>query len=82
MSVPHDLEALRLRIADMIGDDPDQITDHETLMDLGLDSVRAMALLAEWRAAGLTFETSQFLERPTLADWAVLLAEARARGAS
>lgn len=76
VTVPTDLESLRRRIAEIVDADVSEITDDDLLMDLGLDSVRAMVLLAEWRAAGLAVDTSLFLERPTLADWSAILSSA------
>ncbi len=73
MIIPKNIEELRALIAEVIGEDVSYITDNDSLVDLGLDSIRAMALLSEWRANGLEFETSQFLEEPTLIEWYRLL---------
>lgn len=79
--IPEDLESLRRRIADIAGVEPLEITDDDALMDLGLDSLRVMVLLGEWRAAGLDFDTSAFLERPTLTEWMELIRTAVMRKA-
>lgn len=79
--IPTDLESLRRRIADIAGVEPSEITDDDALMDLGLDSLRVMVLLGEWRSLGLEFDTSAFLERPTLVEWMELIRTAGRREA-
>jgi len=67
----HDLtfEQMRADIAAILHDEPDAIDPDESLIELGLDSIRAMALVTRWQSRGLTLDFSLFAEKPTLADW-------------
>lgn len=62
-------ESMRADIAAMIHEDPDEIGGEDNLMDLGLDSMRAMKLLTRWNETGLGLDFSEFAERLTLDAW-------------
>lgn len=63
------LENMRADIATMIHEPPEAIGDDDNLIDLGLDSIRAMALLQRWIAAGAHIEFAEFAEKPELGHW-------------
>jgi bifunctional isochorismate lyase/aryl carrier protein len=63
------LDEMRADIADMIGEDPAEIGADNSLIDLGLDSIRAMMLVERWKAAGLALEFAALAETPTLGHW-------------
>ena len=67
------LERMRADIAAMIHEDPDEIADDDNLIDLGLDSMRAMTLVTSWRDlgrdGGLDLDFSEFAQDPTLSGW-------------
>ena len=63
------LESMRADIARMLHEDVSEIGDDDDLMDLGLDSMRAMNLVLKWSESGLPLEFSEFAERTTLAGW-------------
>lgn len=69
MVQPLTLEAMRAAIAAILHEDPSEIGDDDNLMDLGLDSMRAMTLVQRWQERGLKAEFSAFAEVPTLAHW-------------
>ncbi|MFT0860702.1 phosphopantetheine-binding protein [Ancylobacter sp. G4_0304] len=69
-------EKMRADIARMLHEDPSEIGDEDSLMDLGLDSMRAMNLVLAWSEGGLELEFAEFAENPTLAGWWALV-EAR-----
>ncbi|ONG44617.1 phosphopantetheine-binding protein [Pseudoroseomonas deserti] len=46
-----------------------EIGDDDDLGDLGLDSMRAMALLQRWTEGGLPLDFAEMAERPSLAAW-------------
>jgi aryl carrier-like protein len=48
---------------------PDEIADDDNLIDLGLDSMRAMALLARWSERGVTLDLAAVAESVTLGAW-------------
>lgn len=66
-------EKMRADIAAMLHEDPSEIGDEDSLMDLGLDSMRAMNLVLLWSEGGLELEFSEFAENPTLAGWWALV---------
>ncbi|QIB34852.1 phosphopantetheine-binding protein [Ancylobacter pratisalsi] len=73
-------EKMRADIAKMLHEDPDEIGDDDSLIDLGLDSMRAMNLVLMWSEGGLELEFSEFAENPTLSGWWQLVdARQRAR---
>ena len=54
-------ESLRADIAALLHEAPDEIGGDDDLIDLGLDSMRAMALLTRWAQAGnLSFDFAEF----------------------
>ncbi|MDX6805088.1 phosphopantetheine-binding protein [Terrihabitans rhizophilus] len=63
------LESMRADIAEMIGEDPGEIDMEDSLVDLGLDSIRAMMLVEQWKAAGVPLQFAELAEVPTLAHW-------------
>ncbi|WP_394821657.1 phosphopantetheine-binding protein [Pendulispora albinea] len=64
------LERMRADIAAMVHEDPSAIGDEDNLMDLGLDSMRAMNLVVRWRdAMGVPLEFTDLAEHVTLAGW-------------
>lgn len=69
MTEPLSLDLMRDDIAAMIHIDPEEIGGDDNLMDLGLDSMRAMNLVLLWRERGVHLDFSQLATRPTLAGW-------------
>lgn len=63
------MEQMRHDIATMIYVDPDEIGDDDNLMDLGLDSMRAMNLLLLWQERGTVLQFSDLAAAPTLINW-------------
>ncbi|HSI40808.1 MAG TPA: phosphopantetheine-binding protein [Xanthobacteraceae bacterium] len=62
-------ETMRADIAAMLGEEPAAIGDDDDLMDLGLDSMRAMNLVLLWSERGVELDFGELAERPTLAGW-------------
>ena len=82
---PDGLSAAEVRgaVADVLGFEPDELDDGDELAELGLDSIRVMKLINDWRDAGYEVSFAQLAERPTLEQWHALLQSARsARGAA
>lgn len=69
MTTPLSRDLMREDIAAMIHIDPEEIGDDDNLMDLGLDSMRALNLLLLWQERGVDLDFSQMAVRPTLAGW-------------
>lgn len=68
---------LRRDIANQLGLAPEAIAETANLSDLGLDSMRLMALAMDWEARGLGVDFTTLMEQQTLAQWAVVLGVAR-----
>jgi bifunctional isochorismate lyase / aryl carrier protein len=66
-------QALRTRVAELLGEEPTD--DQENLLDLGLDSIRLMAIVEQLRGDGHDVSFVDLAEQPTIAAWAGLLRE-------
>lgn len=67
-------ERVRADVAELLDCDPAEIAPEGNLVDLGLDSMRIMALVERWRAAGASsLEFPDLAEKPELAHWTGLL---------
>lgn len=65
-----DLEAVLLA---MLDDAPEALADEDNLMDLGLDSMRAMNLAMQWEEEGTPLDFADLAEAPTFGElWALL----------
>ena len=71
-------EQVRADVAGLLGCDEAELTPDADLLDLGLDSIRIMGLIEQWRAAGVTVEFADLAEQPHLAHWTTVLAGERA----
>ena len=49
------------------------VTDHDSLLDAGLDSIRLMTVVEKLRADGHDVSFVDLAEEPTLAAWIALL---------
>ncbi|MDQ0511454.1 phosphopantetheine-binding protein [Ancylobacter amanitiformis] len=72
-AAPITRERMRADIARMLHEDPEAIGGEDSLMDLGLDSMRAMNLVLAWSEGGLELEFAEFAETPTLDGWWALI---------
>ncbi len=80
MTTPLTLERMRADIAAVLHEAPDAIGDDDNLMDLGVDSLRALNLSLQW-SQSLPLEFSELAEHVTLAGWwGVVQARLRAAG--
>ena len=77
-AAPITRERMRADIAKMLHEDPEEIGGEDSLMDLGLDSMRAMNLVLAWSEGGLELEFAEFAERPTLDGWWELVRDRQA----
>ena len=77
MTTTLDLERMRADIARALHEEPSDILEDDNLIDLGLDSMRAMTLASRWRELGARIEFADMAETPTLAHWGSLV-QARA----
>ncbi|MER6913618.1 phosphopantetheine-binding protein [Streptomyces sp. NPDC000594] len=75
------VERLTQDVAEVLYTEPGELPADENLLDLGLDSIRLMTLVEKWRAEGARIGFADLAERPTLTEWAGLLAPAGDRRA-
>ncbi len=55
--------------------EPFEFGEEANLIECGLDSLRIMRLLNQWRKAGANVTFAELLENPTLREWSYLLRE-------
>ena len=67
------LDKMKADVADMLDLELDEVDINENLIYLGLDSIRAMALIENWRKLGLKIEFAELAKQVTLAQWWALL---------
>jgi yersiniabactin nonribosomal peptide synthetase len=72
-SAPFNLAAVRADVIGMLGG-VTALDDGADLIALGLDSLNVMRLASRWQSEGAAVRFDELMERPTLADWAELLA--------
>jgi bifunctional isochorismate lyase/aryl carrier protein len=69
MMAPLTLDSVRAEIARLVDLPAAEVLDDANLMDLGLDSLRAMTLVERWVSAGVPVDFSELAEDPTLRHW-------------
>lgn len=62
-------DELRADVARLLEVNVDAITVHTSLFDIGLDSVRLMTLLEEWRGKGYVADLIELADVPTIEAW-------------
>ena len=63
------IDQLRDEVSELLDVGQDRLGTDENLVNLGLDSVRVMALAERLRAHGAEVTFLDMIERPTLRDW-------------
>ncbi|KZM56091.1 MAG: isochorismatase [Bacillaceae bacterium] len=75
-SLPMSLGEMRKQVAELIQEEPENISVDENLFHRGLDSVRMMVLVEKWRRAGAEITFARLAVRPFLSEWWELLSKA------
>jgi bifunctional isochorismate lyase/aryl carrier protein len=65
-ALPSSYRALRDEVAALVEIDPARLEPDDSLLDWGMDSVRAMTLTARLADAGVEIPLQEFAESPTL----------------
>ena len=63
------LVSMQQDVADILELELDEVDINENLIFLGLDSIRAMALIEKWRKQGVKIEFAELVKQVTLAQW-------------
>lgn len=71
-----DLEELRRTVAEVLGVGPERIGDTDNLVDLGVDSVKVMAISARLRRHRVRVGYAGLVEEPSLDAWWRMISEA------
>ena len=74
------LDQMRADIADVLQESPEVVVAGENLLDLGLDSIRIMALAERWSRPGVRVEFADLAERIELAAWWDVVSRRHAAG--
>lgn len=75
-------EMLRTDIAEALEIAPAEVDEHANLMDMGLDSMRAMNLATLWEERGLPLDFSDLGEAETLAQLWALVEQRQGQGSA
>lgn len=62
-------ERMRQDIAKTVGLPPEEIADEDSLVDLGLDSMRLMALVVKWEEIEPSLDFARLWEGGSLGAW-------------
>lgn len=60
-------------VAKVLGLPPEEIDETESLLDQGMDSIRLMSLVENWREYGVETDFVALAEAPTVHAWQRLL---------
>lgn len=71
------LDRMRADVARELALPVDEVGAEDDLLDLGLDSVRAMKLALRWEEAGVPIDFGRMAEHRTIAGWWSEVAGAR-----
>lgn len=63
------LEQMRLDIARLVNEAPEELENDDNLLDWGLDSMRIFNVSVEWNKTGIELRFADLAENPTLAGW-------------
>ncbi|MCV7353266.1 non-ribosomal peptide synthetase [Mycobacterium parmense] len=66
-------DEIRAAVADQLGCAEGEVADHDDLIQLGLSSIRMMALAGGWRKRGADITFAQLAATPTVDSWYGLL---------
>ncbi|WP_111979376.1 isochorismatase family protein [Algibacillus agarilyticus] len=67
--LPTSYNELVAQVAALLELDQSELTDDDSLLDFGLDSVRMMSLVADWQTAGLNISFIDLAATPCLGQW-------------
>lgn len=72
-------ETIRKQVAEMLDIRPEELSDTDDLISMGLDSIRLMSLVELWRQDGLEINFTELAEKRTLSEWWSLIERMKAK---
>jgi mycobactin phenyloxazoline synthetase len=63
-------------VTDLLGSEAAKLSESDSLIEWGLDSIQLMQVANKWRRRGIKVSFAQLAKSPTLAGWREVLAEA------
>ena len=66
---PLTLEQMRIDIARLVNEAPEELENDDNLLDWGLDSMRIFNVSVEWNKTGIELRFADLAETPTLSGW-------------
>lgn len=80
---PLTLEQMRIDIARLVDEAPEELENDDNLLDWGLDSMRIFNISVQWNKTGIELRFAELAETPTLNGWwQIVQSQQRARGLS
>lgn len=70
-------EGVREQAAELLDIPASELSDTDDLMMMGLDSIRLMSLVEEWRQVGVDVNFMEIVKKRTLSDWWSLISESK-----
>lgn len=68
-AAPLTLEQMRIDIAQLVNEAPEELDVEDNLLDWGLDSMRIFNVSVAWNKTGIELRFADLAEAPTLAAW-------------
>ena len=66
-------EEIKVQIGKILKLDPEMLQDHDNLIEMGINSLKIMRLVNDWRKLGARVTFAELISQPTLHDWWELL---------
>lgn len=78
--IPTSKSELLSLIAALLEEEPEDLDEHENLIEYGIDSIGVMRIVSLWNREGLDITVGELFAEPTIAAWWNLLSECTATG--
>lgn len=70
------VEELLSEVTALLGAEAASLSDQDSLIEFGLDSIQLMQVAGKWRRRGVKVSFAELAKRPILAEWRQILADA------
>ncbi|MFB7372413.1 amino acid adenylation domain-containing protein [Streptomyces sp. NPDC056222] len=76
--IPASKSELLSLVAALLGENPEDLDEHENLIEYGIDSIGVMRVVSLWNREGLDITVGELFAHATIAEWWDLLSECKA----